>query len=173
MSRSPAQVRLTAEEEGILRGWTRQGTAEQPSAEHLPIPAPIRIGPTQVGAPIYPESNIQQKSYQNVVENPTQSETVLLNASFLMLPRFRLILVSRQGEDFLRSWDYVVVVDVSHGIANPVIQRIDIPKNQLKKPGENPQFVKVMGIEAVPPDTVRLSVPQAEYGVNSVVVHVP
>lgn len=37
MSRSPAQVHLTAEEESILRGWTRKGTAEQRLVERAKI----------------------------------------------------------------------------------------------------------------------------------------
>ena len=37
MSRSPAQVRLTAEEEAMLRGWTRKGTSEQRLVERAKI----------------------------------------------------------------------------------------------------------------------------------------
>jgi transposase len=37
MSRSPAQVRLTADEESILRGWTRKGTVEQRLVERAKI----------------------------------------------------------------------------------------------------------------------------------------
>jgi transposase len=37
MSRSPAQVRLTAEEEATLRGWTRKGTSEQRLVERAKI----------------------------------------------------------------------------------------------------------------------------------------
>lgn len=37
MSRSPAQVRLTAEEETTLRGWTRKGTSEQRLVERAKI----------------------------------------------------------------------------------------------------------------------------------------
>ena len=37
MSRSPAQVRLSAEEEATLRGWTRKGTAEQRLVERAKI----------------------------------------------------------------------------------------------------------------------------------------
>jgi transposase len=37
MSRSPAQVRLTPEEEVTLRGWTRKGTAEQRLVERAKI----------------------------------------------------------------------------------------------------------------------------------------
>ena len=37
MSRSPAQVRLTAEEEATLRGWIRKGTSEQRLVERAKI----------------------------------------------------------------------------------------------------------------------------------------
>ena len=37
MSRSPARVRLTAEEEATLRGWTRKGTSEQRLVERAKI----------------------------------------------------------------------------------------------------------------------------------------
>jgi transposase len=37
MGRSPAQVRLTAEEEATLRGWTRKGTSEQRLVERAKI----------------------------------------------------------------------------------------------------------------------------------------
>ena len=37
MSRSPARVRLTAEEEATLRGWARKGTAEQRLVERAKI----------------------------------------------------------------------------------------------------------------------------------------
>lgn len=41
-----------------------------PSAERLPIPAPIATGASQVGIPVFPESNVQQRSYVNVVQGP-------------------------------------------------------------------------------------------------------
>ena len=37
MSRTPAQVRLTSEEEATLRGWTRKGTSEQHLVERAKI----------------------------------------------------------------------------------------------------------------------------------------
>src|SRR5579862_7457601 len=37
MSRSPAQVRLTPEEEATLRGWTRKGSTEQRLVERAKI----------------------------------------------------------------------------------------------------------------------------------------
>ena len=37
MSRSPAQVRLTVEEEATLRAWTREGTSEQRLVERAKI----------------------------------------------------------------------------------------------------------------------------------------
>jgi hypothetical protein len=85
------------------------------------------------------------------------------------------VFAARRGADFPRSWNYLVVVDLSRGLSAPLIATLDIPKQDLKKPGENPRFLKIEGIEAVEgdPDAVRLSLPALEYGVGSIVVKIP
>ena len=93
----------------------------------------------------------------------------------VLLPRDRLVFAARRGPDFPRSWNYLVVIDLSLGIDAPVITTLDIPKQDLKKPGENPRFLQMEGIQAVEgdPDAVRLSVPEMEYGVTGIVVKIP
>ncbi len=154
LSRSPAKNRL-------------------PSAAKLPIPAPVLLSPTQVGTPIYPESNVREQSYTDIVPEESTPETVQTFLPFLMLSGQRLLFMATRGKDFPSSADYLIVVNLSHRIDRPSIQALDIPKDQLKKPGENPNFIQVTGIEAASPDSVRLFVPRSEYGVSSINVSIP
>lgn len=144
-----------------------------PSAERLPIPAALAGGAAQVGIPIFPESNVQQQSYVNAVEDPADGDVILQNAGYLLLPSGRLAFVAAQGQGFANMRNYLVVVDLSHGVDHPSVETIDIPKDQLQKPGENPRFVKITGIEPVSEDAVRLLVPKSEYGVSSIIVSLP
>ncbi len=142
-----------------------------PIANHVAIPAPVTAAPVLVGMPVYPEINVQERSYANVVENPADNETVLAYLSFLLLPQKRLVFVAAEGQDFMSSRDFLVVVNLSLGINHPVVKSVGIPKDQLEKPGENPQFVKITGIEPIGENSVRLLVPKSEYGVSSIVVN--
>ncbi len=149
------------------------GENRLPGAQRLIAPAPITAAPITVGTPIYPESNVKKKSYVNAAQNSAEAERLLTTSPFLLLPSQRLVFVAAKGQDFPTSWDYLVVVDLSHGIVDPLIQTVDIPKDQFKKPGENPNFIQVTGIEAASPDSVRLFVPRSEYGVSSITVSIP
>jgi hypothetical protein len=149
-----------------------------PGARATRIPAPIMDTSVAVGLPVYPEWNVRNRSYRNVVENPSEGETIISTISsawFVLLPRDRLVFAARRGWDFPNSWNYLVIVDLSSGLSAPLITTLDIPKQDLKKPGENPRFLKIEGMEAVEgdPDAVRLSVPALEYGVSSIVVKIP
>lgn len=142
-----------------------------PSARRLPIPAPITAGPTQVGIPVFPESNARLGSYLNMVEDSAEGDLVLQHAGYVLLPGDRLVFAAAQGHDFPHMHDYLVVVDLSRGVDHPTIDLLDIPKDQLQKPGENPQFVQITGMEQASENAVRLFVPAAEYGVSSIVVN--
>ncbi len=144
-----------------------------PAAGKLEIPAPIQAGPVVVGIPIYPESNARAKSYRMETENALESELILRGPSFLFLPPARLVFVALKGHDALDYSDYLVVVDLSRGIENAAIQTIDIPKDQLKRSGANPNYIQVAAMQAVSTDMVRLLVPEAEYGVSSITVAIP
>ena len=141
-------------------------------------PPSIPDTPTAVGLPVYPEWNVRNRSYRNMVENPSEGEAIMKTtwaAWCVLLPRDRLVFAAARGPDFPRSWNFLVVVDMSRGLNNPVIATLDIPKHDLKKPGENPRFLLMRGLEAVEgdPDAVRLIVPELEYGVDSIVVKIP
>jgi hypothetical protein len=137
------------------------------------IPAPISASPIQVGIPIYPQLNASGKSYTNHVRSGSVAVERVLAHTFVLLPPKRIIFVAAQGEDFARSHDYLAVVDLSRGFSNATYGTLDIPTDELTRPGENRQFVQVSRAEAISEDTVRLYVPQTEYGVNSIVTKIP
>ena len=94
-------------------------------------------------------------------------------AGYVLLPLKRLVFAAAQGEDFLHLRNYLVIVNLSGGVNHPAIETIDIPKDQFKKAGENPRFVKITGIEQASENAVRLFVPQSDYGVSSITVAIP
>jgi hypothetical protein len=140
-------------------------------AETIPAPA-TGPQPIQVGIPIYPQLNASGKSYANHVRDNSPPENVLAH-TFVLLPPKRVIFVAAQGEGFPNPHNYLVVVDLSRGPANVSYRNVEIPKDQLDRPGENPQFVQVSRAEAVSADAVRLYVPRTDYGVDSIVVKIP
>jgi hypothetical protein len=144
-----------------------------PTAARLPVPAPLDNAPVQVGIPVYPQSNVQEGSYRNVVEGRGSSDTILVNLSFLLLQAERLVFVAAQGRDYSDSRDFLVSVDLSRGLERPVIRSFDIPKAQLQKLGENPDFIQITALEALSDDSVRLVIPRSEYGMSSLVVDLP
>ena len=144
-----------------------------PSAVPLSIPAPIASSPVQVGIPVFPESNVRQRSYQNVVANAMNAGFVLRDAGYVLLQHRWLVFAAANGQEFSSLRDYLAVVDLSKGLGEPVITTLDIPKDQLKRTGENPRFVKVTGIEIAPEKSVRIFVPEQEYGVGSIIVALP
>lgn len=140
---------------------------------HLAMPPGRFDRPVQVGIPVYPEANASQGSYINAVRNEQEVKNVLGPPFFLMLANHRLLFLSYTGQDFSNYYNHLVVVDLSKGLLHPEITTVEIPKDQLKKPGENPNFVKATGMKEVSPDEVRLFVPKSEYGVDSVLVKIP
>ena len=140
-------------------------------AETIPAPA-TGPQPIQVGIPIYPQLNASGKSYANHVRDNSPPVHVLAH-TFVLLPSKRVIFVAAQGEGFPNLRNYLVVVDASRGPANVSYRNVEIPRNQLNRPGENPQFVQVSRAEAASADTVRLYVPRTDYGVDSIVVNIP
>jgi hypothetical protein len=127
----------------------------------------------QAGRPIYPESNVQQQSYRNVAEGSAENQTVLAYLPFVMLAGERLVFAGAEGQDFTSSRDFLVVVDLSQGVRNPLIETVTIPTDQLPRPGENPRFVQIANIQAAGEETVKLLLPEREYGVSSILVRLP
>lgn len=108
-----------------------------------------------------------------MAENPDESSSILQNAGYVLLSPDRLVFVAAEGKSFSTLRDFLVIVDLSTGIARPVIKTVDIPKAQLQRTGENPAFVKVDGIEPNDKDSVKLLLPPGEYGSSSIVVALP
>ena len=52
-------------------------------------------------------------------------------------------------------------------------RKLDIPKDQLKKPGVNPDFIVVNRVEVVSDGVIRLYIPESDYGISSIVMEVP
>jgi hypothetical protein len=126
--------------------------------------------PTRVGMPVYPEANVRQRSYLNVITDPHSAHHVLGPPFFVFLSSKRLVFISTDGADVQDYHNYIVVVDLSRGPTAPSIRTVEIPRFNLRRVGENPQLVRVQKLEAVSPTAVRIYVPAEEYGVSSFVV---
>jgi hypothetical protein len=138
----------------------------------LPIPAPNSASPVGVGIPIFPETNARLKSYLRKDSGAGTPQHMLAH-TFCLLPPDRLLFIGIDeppGKGGMAYRDYLVVVDLSRGIDHPVIKTLDIPKDQLKRHGENPNFVQVERIEAVSATKARLVV--RETG-ESILVNIP
>jgi|SRR5277367_2649995 len=130
--------------------------------------------PTRVGFPIYPESNASQNSYLNTVENQASVRLILGAPNFLALNNNKLVIAvgEEPGGDAATLRNYLVVVDLSGGISQAAIRRLPIPTDTFKK-GIGSAYVQITSMEVVSANTVRLHVPEIEYGVDSVLVNIP
>lgn len=111
-------------------------------------------------------------SYRNVVENPDEEESIF-PSSVVSLGNDRLAFVVHRGRDSLNAHHLIVAVNLSRGLRAAVIKTYDIPTNGFKRLPQNPHAVAVERMEAVGSDAVRLSVPQSDYGVSSILVKIP
>jgi hypothetical protein len=143
------------------------------NSKAAPIPAPNRSAPVRVGLPIYPPSNAQTKSYENVTSRLGITSGALANTFALLSPRHLIFVGVDEGKDAGDMRDYLVVVDFSEGIEKLKYQTVDIPKNELKIPGPSNSFVVVNSVESLGNGMVRLHVPESDYGVPSIVVQIP
>jgi len=143
-----------------------------PSSRDQPIPAPITGAPIEVGIPVYPEWNVRNASYRNVVENPDEEESIF-PSSVVSLGNDRLAFVAHRGRDALSSQNFIVSVDLARGLRAPVLKTYDIPTNEFKRLGQNPRAVLVNRMEAIGNDAVRLFVPESDYGIDSILVKLP
>lgn len=144
----------------------RQGKLRQ-----IPIEATNR---TRVGFPIYPESNAAQNSYLNTVENQADVRLALGSSNFLAMANKKLIVaVGEEPEgDATSLKTYLAIVDLSGGLSHAKVSQLRIPTDQLKK-GNETAYVQVMHMEAVSANTIRLEIPESEYGVSSILVNIP
>jgi hypothetical protein len=148
------------------------GSNRLDSAVPMPIPAPDKASPVTVGIPIFPETNVLQKSYRNGSDDAANTEYSVAHLFLQMNPK-RIIFVGARGKHYSSMSDYLVIVDFLDETGSLAIQRVEFPKDQLKSPGDNPQFVEVIGIKAISENSVRLFVPKSKYGVEDVVLNLP
>ncbi len=147
------------------------GSNRLESAVPMPIPAPDKASPVTVGIPIFPESNVLQKSYKNGSDNADNTEYSVAHTFLEINPR-RIVFVGAKGRDYSSMSDYLVIVDFVDGMNNLAIQKLEIPKDQLKSLGDEFQFVEVIGIKAISENSVRLYVPESK-DVQEVVLNLP
>jgi hypothetical protein len=138
----------------------------------MPIPAPDKASPVTVGIPIFPETNVLHKSYENGSDDVHNTEYSVAH-TFLQVNPDRIVFVAAEGKDYSSMSDYLVIVDFLDGIGSLAIQKLEIPKEQLKRPGDNPRFVEIIGIKAISKNSVRLYVPESKYGVEEVILNLP
>lgn len=136
------------------------------------IPAVDRSVPIRVGTPIFPEANARDRSYQNVVTEGGYAPLVVAHTFALVRAR-QLAFVCAEGVDAPHLRNYLVVVDLSSNIQASRFRKLEIPRDQLKKPGVNPDFIVVNGVEVVSDGVIRLYIPESDYGISSVVMEVP
>jgi hypothetical protein len=142
------------------------------SAVPISIPAPEKASPVTVGIPIFPESNVLQRSYKNSSNDADNTEYSVAH-TFLQVNPKRIAFVGVKGKDYSSMSDYLVIVDLFDEIDNVALQKVEIPKGQLKTSGDNPQFIEVTGIKALSGDSAQLHVPRSKYGVEDVMLNLP
>lgn len=138
--------------------------------------SPLRHAtPTRVGIPIYPEANITRRFYQNVVDQQDEVRLILGGPGFLAMPTKNLIFVvcEEPGGDASSILNYLIAVDLSHGPTAVSVKRVSIPEEQFTVKSKIPGYVRITGIQVASRDTVRLSVPKDQYGVESILVDIP
>ena len=136
------------------------------------IPTGDRSAPVRVGIPIFPEANARDRSYTNIVAEGGYAPLVLAHTFGLVRPR-QLAFVGAEGADAPHLRNYLVVVDLSSDMHASRFRKLDIPKDQLKKPGVNPDFIVVNRVEVVSDGVIRLYIPESDYGISSIVMEVP
>lgn len=126
----------------------------------------------RVGTPVFPERNANGKSYSNTVENQSMVDLVLGPPGFLGMPHRRLVFVAAKepGGDATTISNRLTVVDLSRGLRVVSSYQIAIPTDGLK--GKHAGYVRVTAMRLESPFTVRLFVPAADYGVDSIVVDI-
>jgi hypothetical protein len=151
----------------------QQNRIEQETTTTIPPPESAR--PTRVGIPIYPELNARKETYNNIIGEHGDVRLVLGGPGFVSMPHDRIVFIAfaQPGGDASMMSDQIIVVDLSKGIREGIIESVPIPVNSLPKPPERPDFVRVTGIETVAPDKLRLQVPKDQYGIENILVALP
>ncbi len=137
------------------------------------LPPSIGDYAVRVGIPVYPESNASQHSYLNEVESPSRSVIVLGPPFFLLLSSKELVFLSHQGRDAHDYITHLIAVDLSKGVSDARTETINLPFDELPRKSNNPNFLHATRLEEVGPRLVRLILPKEDYGVDSLMVHIP
>jgi hypothetical protein len=140
-----------------------------------PIPRLDTDSPVRVGVPIYPPSNAEEKSYDNLSQEGQQGEMhVVEGHSFAKLNDHRLVFVGGEGHDASDMRNFLVVVDFRKGLSSPEYTQLEVPMDQWKPPSwVSPHFVQVLGIQPISNSKVRLLVPPDQKGIDSIVMEIP
>lgn len=144
----------------------RLGSATLPAS-----PSSVDNTSVTAGFPVYPHANAVEGSYANAVPDAESSIRVLGAPYFLLLPSRWLVFVAAQGTDYPRSQNHLVVVDLSHGLVRPAAWIVEIPREGFRNAGKNPGMTQIDRMEPVGEDSVRLFLPESEYGISSEVVN--
>jgi len=131
--------------------------------------------PTRVGLPVYPDSNLKDQSYRNVVDNQDEVRLVLGGPGFLTMPKRRLVFVASEepGGDASSIQNSLVVIDLSKGITAASVNHVHIPEESFKVKTKTPGFVRVSAMQVASANMVRLSIPKIEYGIGELLVEIP
>jgi hypothetical protein len=158
----------------VILGYDLALSPVENRLERIPGPMPeeeLPWGSPRVGFPLYPFSNVQQKSYINNVSDPLQAERILGSPSIL-LPSDKLVVPVDEGFDAGSYRTHLAVIDLSQGLANPVIREIALPTDKYPRRHDSPNMMEVNKLEAVSVGAVRLYLPEGEYGIGSIVVDI-
>jgi len=131
-------------------------------------PRSTPLYPIEVGLPLFPEWNVINHSYRNVVGEATDAYHILGPPFFTYLPPDRVVFVVTQGKDMSNYRDSLAVVDLSRGTGEASSRIFAFPKDQLAHLGEHPQFLRVSAIKQIDTNTVQIEVPEIIYGVKSI-----
>jgi hypothetical protein len=93
---------------------------------------------TEVGHPIYPEINAGKKHYRVWVPEENKRHAIIPNGFFWFDHDRKIAFGDQIGDE-----DYLVVVDLSNGLAHPVIHRMQIDLRSMLRPEdrENPSIL--------------------------------
>jgi hypothetical protein len=119
---------------------------------------------TEVGHPIYPEINAGKKHYRVWVPEESKRHTIIPNGFFWFDHDRKVAFGDRIGGE-----DYLVVVDLSNGLARPVIHRMEIDLRALLRPEdrENPAIlheaepVKLLSVQDLENGKVKAGISSA------------
>lgn len=147
----------------------------------LPLPPESQDSATSdVGIPIYPQTNVEKNSYENANADGVPWHVIQWETLATLSSERLAFIVSEVGKSTSSNW--LVIIDLSRGSGSVESKKVDIPKDQLHVDVEwlkdhrrpyNPDLVVVTRIEEVSPTQVRLHVPAGKYGVSSIVVDIP